>query len=189
MQRFRHFFLTKSQMWDTELHSVVYTNPFIKKSTHNKTFYPLRLNMPGLVGCFCVCMCCVCARPLVWDSGGGWHSTKWHSSFCVHIPQAAPFTLCDCGCCRGSQGLLRSRRRMLELCAWESVGLALLSIGQQKVRKWSSAMVIRHEWALSDMTCPRLFSPAEEFHQSSLVKIGLDWGAHTLLSTWTILLF
>lgn len=49
------------------------------------------------------------------------------------------------------------------VCAWESVGPALLSAGQQKVRKWSSAMVIRREWALSDMTCLGPFSAAKEF--------------------------
>lgn len=49
------------------------------------------------------------------------------------------------------------------VCAWESVGPALLSAGQQKVRKWSSAMVIRREWALSNMTCLGPFSAAKEF--------------------------
>ncbi|KAF0039652.1 hypothetical protein F2P81_007887 [Scophthalmus maximus] len=50
----------------------------------------------------------------------------------VVLGKAAPFIRCDCGCCRGSWGLLGSRRRMPELCAWESVGPALLSMGQQK---------------------------------------------------------
>ena len=150
--------------------------------------------MPGLVAelrvsvcvsvCVCVCLC-VYACTFVW----GVASTQQND-----IP---PFVCSHSTACSihsawvllllGNQGLLRSRRmdggREDAGGALESVGLSLLSTGQQKIRKWSTAMAINCEKALSDMTCFSFSPRPHPLQHGERTRLDHSWTVESAVFT------
>lgn len=85
-----------------------------------------------------------------WWRRWGWLSAEWHSSFCASTFLRRLHWLAVTAAAAGARcwGWVHAR-------AWARLGLQW---AQQKVGEWSSAMLIRREWALSDVTCLKPFS-------------------------------